>query len=197
MFSPSRFCQLIKLIDRSGFKQSIRRHSADKYSKEFKAWDHLIAMLYAQFSGFGSLRDVETSFNAHANHHYHLGMKPIRRSTLADANRRRSYLPFLDLTRVLMKQLGRRAPDDLHEMLFLIDATPIILKGHLFDEWTKTSRVLGTQGLKLHLELSMHSNTPSFIEMTSPNVNDICVAKDIPLREGATYVFDRGYCDYN
>lgn len=197
MFSPSRFSQLIKLIGRDSFRQSIRRHDAEKYNKRFGCWEHLIAMLYSQLSGFGSLREVETSFNQQANHHYHLGAKLIRRSTLADANQKRSLLPFVELVQSLMGRVGRRASHDVKELLFLIDATPINLKGRGFDEWTKDNTTRGCQGLKLHMELALHAGSPTFIEMTPPNVNDVTIAPNIPLLESATYVFDKGYCDYN
>jgi hypothetical protein len=37
------------------------------------------------------------------------------------------------------------------------------------------------------------SERPSFTELTPGNVNDIVVAKAMPITPGATYVFDLGY----
>lgn len=33
--------------------------------------------------------------------------------------------------------------------------------------------------------------------LTPPNVNDIDEGVKIPIKPGAIYVFDKGYCDYN
>jgi hypothetical protein len=46
----------------------------------------LVCMLYAQLSGASSLRVLEAGFNSQSRHHYHLGVSPIKRTTLADAN---------------------------------------------------------------------------------------------------------------
>ncbi len=51
-------------------------------------------------------------------------------------------------------------------------------------------------GAKLHIVYNPDSERPSFAELTPANVNDITVAKTMPIRPGATYVFDLGYYDY-
>jgi hypothetical protein len=45
-------------------------------------------MLYAQLSGKKSLRDLVFSLGRHQRKLYHLGLAPVKRSTLADANER-------------------------------------------------------------------------------------------------------------
>ena len=49
----------------------------------------MVALIYAQLAGIGSLRALEAAWNANAHHHYHLGVGRLARSTLADANARR------------------------------------------------------------------------------------------------------------
>jgi hypothetical protein len=66
----------------------VKRLGSNRHCKGFDARDHLVTMLYAQLSAAGSLRQLEASFNQHMRQHYHLGVDPVRRSTLADANRR-------------------------------------------------------------------------------------------------------------
>ena len=51
-------------------------------------------------------------------------------------------------------------------------------------------------GAKLHLVYNPDTGCPSFAEVTPANVNDITVAKAMPIKPGATYVFDLGYYDY-
>jgi hypothetical protein len=42
--------------------------------------------MYGQVTDVSGLRQLETGFNSHVTHHYHLGMG-IKRPTLSDANR--------------------------------------------------------------------------------------------------------------
>ena len=54
-------------------------------------------MLYAQFSGASSLREIEAGLQSHATRLYHVGGRPPRRSSLADANRDRPVAVYSDL----------------------------------------------------------------------------------------------------
>lgn len=51
MFRITTFQELLKGLPRGVFDQLVNKHNADKFSKKFKHWDQLIAMLYAQLSG--------------------------------------------------------------------------------------------------------------------------------------------------
>ncbi len=73
-YMDSIFVSLLKPIDRRQFGALVERQDGDAYDKSFKSWDHLVALLYAQFSHAGSLRGVVTGFNANDHHHYHLGV---------------------------------------------------------------------------------------------------------------------------
>jgi hypothetical protein len=46
-------------------------------------------LLYSQFSGAQSLREIETALASHRGGLYHLGARSVSRSTLADANAHR------------------------------------------------------------------------------------------------------------
>ena len=198
MFRISQFQQLIKPISRERFDQVSARHQADKHSKGFGCWDQLIAMLYAQFSGAGSLRQIEAGFNSQHTHHYHLGTRCIRRSTLADANNKRPAALFCEIARSLMAGVRRKVRQDAEELLYLLDSTSITLKGRGFDGWTRDTRTRNTQGIKLHLLLLQAGQAlPCEQSITMANVNDIDQALKLPLEAGARYVFDKGYCDYN
>src|SRR5262249_19764208 len=85
-FSDSIFGKLLEPINRRQFQAVVDRLDGDSYDKSFKSWDHLVALIYAQLSGNNSLRAVVEGFNANPQHHYHLGTKKLRRSTLSDAN---------------------------------------------------------------------------------------------------------------
>ena len=72
MFRVSPFASLLKLLPRGLFDRLVEQHGADRYRKRFDCWQQLVVMIYAQFSGASSLRVLESSFNAHSAHHYHL-----------------------------------------------------------------------------------------------------------------------------
>ena len=197
MYSIATFQQLMKGLPRSAFDKAVKQHDADKYRKHFKSWHHLITMIYAQLSATPSLRALETSFNAHASHHYHLGTALLKRSTLADANEIRSDAVFSDIAKWLMTQASRKLRQDGKDLMYLLDSTSFTLKGREFDKWTMSTRTRNTQGMKLHVLYEAQSQAPRQVEFSAANVNDIEVGRSMPLEAGALYVFDKGYNDYN
>jgi transposase len=177
-------------------------HVLDRLVDEFKAnkkvrrlttQEQFIALLYAQLAGSESLRAIVAGFESHASKLYHLGACEVSRSTLADANAQRPCAVFTGLLAELMgrceRTLGRRIAD----AVYLIDSTGFRLSS-LSADWAQFSA--GVSGAKLHLVYNPDSARPSFAEVTPANVNDITVAKTMPIKPGATYVFDLGYYDY-
>ena len=197
MYRDTRFAEIMEGLPRATFEKIVKQHKADKYSKGFGSWNQLISMIFAQISGSRSLRELEAGFNSQSTHHYHLGMCKIKRSTLADANRNRSCDVFEKACQLLLQQAHRRERKEIKDLLYLIDSTPISLKGLGYDDWTKSNSNYRTQGLKIHMMVSADTQTPVHAEITAPNVNDITAGKRITLEKGACYVFDKGYNDYN
>ena len=109
MFDSSIFGEILKLLPRDLVRDSVARHEADKWSKGFSSWDHLLAMLAAQYCGVGSLRELEVVFNSPRGQHYHLATDQVHRSTLADANGRRAPGVFSDIVSGLMAAGGAGA----------------------------------------------------------------------------------------
>lgn len=188
---------MLKGLPRGSFDKLIKQRNADKYCKHFKHWDHLIAMMYAQFINAAGLRPLETSFNCHSSHHYHLGTRRLKRSTLADANEKRSEAVFRDVASWLMTQVAGTVRKEAKDLLYLLDSTSITLKGREFERWTQSNRTSRTQGIKVHVLLNAKSIVPEWQAFSAANVNDVSLVDAIPLTPGALYVFDKGYCDYN
>jgi len=197
MFSITTFSELLKGLPRSTFDRLVKKHNADKYSKRFGHWDQLIAMLYAQLSGTTGLRPLETAFNSHATHHYHLNTAAIKRATLADANEKRADTVFSETASWLMGQVSRQLRKDSKELMFLLDSTSVTLKGREFERWTASGKTRNIQGIKLHVLMESLSQAPVWHDFSAANVNDVELAGQVPLQPGALYVFDKGYCDYN
>lgn len=191
-FTPSIMTSLLKDIDRRAFKAIVKRHDGDAYGKSFNSWEHLVTLLFAQFSGASSLRAIETGFNAQSPHHYHLGCGRIARSTLADANARRPAAIFAELFGTLAGGLGRKTRREAQAALRLIDSTPVPLSS-LFDCAASNGHI---RGLKLHVVHDLAANAPLACEITKANVNDIAFGRGLTLESGVTYVFDKAYCHF-
>jgi class 3 adenylate cyclase len=191
-FTPSIFGKLLEPIKRRQFETLVEHHAGDAYVKSFTSWNHLLALVYAQFSSAVSLRGLEAGWNANSQHHYHLGSGPLVRSTLADANKRRPVAVFAETFSLVASQLDRQTRRDGTEMVKLIDSTPIPL-GKLCD-WAKSNGRI--RGLKMHVVFDPKADYPSILDITDANVNDAQIGRTITIEPGATYVFDKGYCHY-
>jgi len=187
------FHTVLKLVPWHVFGRLVERFQTDKHVRRLTTQNQLIALLYAQFVGTESLRGLEASFDSHATRLYHLGACEVSRSTLADANAKRSCAVFTGLLTELMgrceRSLGRKMADAVH----LIDSTSLRLNS-LSAGWAQFCG--GVCGAKLHVVYNPDSERPAWAEITPANVNDITVAKAMPIKAGATYVFDLGYYDY-
>jgi putative transposase len=191
-FSPSILGKLVEPINRRRFQAIVDSHDGDAYDKAFKSWDHLMALIYAQFSGAGSLRGLVAGWNANSQHHYHLGSSRLARSTLSDANLRRPVAVFADLFSLLVSELDRLTRREGTQMVQLIDSTPIPL-GKLC-EWAKSNGRI--RGMKMHVVYDPDSDCPRILDITDANVNDAQVGRTVTIERGTTYVFDKGYCHY-
>ncbi len=196
MFRVSRFQHLMQGLPRGACQAIIDRHGADRYTKGFDCLSLLTAQVFGHLSGCRSLRELETGYNAHRAHHYHLGTGPLRRTTLADACARRNPQVFAEIVQVLMATVARPVRKQAAECLRLLDSTSFTLKGRGF-AWAEAHRTCHTQGLKLHLVFDPGQAVPVWQDISAANVNDVTRALEVPLQRGATYVFDKGYCDYN
>src|SRR5260221_9180302 len=67
------FHGLLKHIPWSSLDRLVDQYEADWDGRAVKTKAHLIAMLYAQFCGARSLREIETSLKSHTGQLYHLG----------------------------------------------------------------------------------------------------------------------------
>ena len=127
------FSQLLKYISKSKINRIALKNKADRYTKKFTTYNHLIVMLYSVFEGVSSLRELVIGVLANSNKINHLGLNSMpKRSTLSDANKRRSSNVFEDIYTKLYQDNRRFLSDsrdsklDL-KRLFMIDSTTISL----------------------------------------------------------------------
>ena len=195
MYRNTRFGELMKVLPRCVFNRCVSRYQSDKHSKGFGSWAQLLSLIYAQLSGVNSLRELEVGFNSQVRSHYHLGSRRVCRSTLSDANRDRDAGVFEAFCEELMTGAHRRVRREMKELLYLLDSTPICLRGRGY-EWTQGRSQSRVPGLKLHVLYSPQSRLPCGSRVTVSSASDLGYGREIEIESGAKYVFDKGYCDY-
>ena len=184
---------LLKWIPWDAFDALVGEHGADKHVRRLSTRSQLVAMLYGQLSGASSLREVVGGLESHANHLYHLGARPVMRSSLADANAKRPHDVFAGLFAEMVNRAHRGLRRKIGESLYLIDSTGIRLSG-LSADWARFSA--GICGAKAHVIYDAEAERPIYAAITAARVNDITAAKAMPIEAGATYILDLGYYDY-
>jgi IS4 transposase len=191
-FTSSILSKLVEPINRRQFDAAVADHAGDAYDKSFHSWEHLVALIFAQFSAADSLRGLAASWNANSQHHYHLASGPLKRSTLSDANKRRPVAVFADTFGAIAGQLDRQTRRDGDAMVRLIDSTPIPL-GKLC-AWAKSNGRI--KGMKMHVVYDPGADCPRILDVTDANINDAQIGRTVAIEAGAVYVFDKGYCHY-
>ena len=189
----SVFHTMLKLVPWNEFETAVARHGGVGMTRGFSFASQLAAMLYAQFSGAASLREIEAGLHSQAHRLYHLGVRAPRRSSLADANRHRSAKIFSDLLGVMIQRAHRGLRRRLDGVTHLIDSTSLRLNERSA-AWSRFSAA--ACGVKLHIVYDPDADCPMYAAVSTANVNDITAAQAMPITAGATYVFDLGYYDY-
>ncbi len=201
------YSQLIKLLDKSKILQISRETlGSERYVKRFDGYTHLIVMLFGVLKHFDSLRELEIGMKAEVNKIRHLGIDyVVRRSTLAEANKRRSqeffakvyadllqrYTPFLADSRRHREEKG------WERLLYMMDSTTItlfdnILKG--VGRHPKSGKKKG--GMKVHTVMKYQVGVPMVVRLTSAAKHDHYLLKEVHLPKNSTLAMDRAYIDY-
>jgi hypothetical protein len=141
----SVFHSLLKHVPWHKLDQSVENHGTDKLSRKLSTKRHLIALLYGQFSGTTSLREIVTGMASHETRLYHLGAAPVKRTTLSDANRDRSWQVFGDLFTQMLGQAHRGLRRTTADAVRLIDSTSLQLSRLSADWATFSTDVFGAK----------------------------------------------------
>jgi len=189
--------ELLHLIPRHRFETVVNSLGANRYVKHFSSWNQLTVLLYAQSSGKDSLRDIEQAFCVNSSRLYHLGIYSVKRSTLADANRTRSYQVFEDLFYRFLDRCKDVTPKHKFKFrnpLYTLDATVIDLCLTSFP-WAKFRTSKGA--LKLHYQLDHCGNIPDFLVITDAKHHEVTIAQEkLCIIPDSIYCFDRGYLNF-
>ena len=193
------FAQLLDFLPKHEFRQCVRRYRGDFHVRRLSCYDQFVCLAFAQLTFRESLRDIQTCLQAMQTKLYHAGLHgSAARSTLADANEKRSWQIFADLAQVLIaraRKLYAHEPFgiELEETAYAFDSTTIDLCLSLFP-WAHFRRAKGA--VKLHTLIDLRSSIPCFVLVSHGKYSDVSSLDDLPIEAGAFYVFDRGYTDF-
>jgi len=188
----SVFHSLLKHVPWADFDRLVDEHKADERVRRLTTKSQFAALLYAQLAGISSLRQLVSEMQSHKGRLYHLGAQAPRRSTLSDANTLRPNGLFGELFAVMLQQVNRGLRRKVADTTYLIDSTGLRLNG--LSRWARFSA--GVCGAKVHVIYDPDADRPIYAAVSTAKVNDITMAQAMPIRAGATYVFDLGYYDY-
>ncbi|WP_448193002.1 IS4 family transposase [Azospirillum sp. sgz301742] len=189
----SVFHDLLQWVPWSDFERLTAAHGADRRVRRLPTKSQFIALLYGQFAGASSLREIVGGLESHAARLYHVGGCPVSRSTLADANATRPSAVFSELFALMVARAQRGLRRAIGEATYLIDSTAVRLSG-AGSAWARFSAT--ACGAKLHVIYDPAADRPIYAAVSAAKLNDITAAQAMPIEAGATYVFDLGYYDY-
>jgi hypothetical protein len=202
-FGQSVFGQLISMVDTRIIARNSKRYKADHYVKRFTAKDHLISMLYCVFAKCSSLREVAGAMLGLSGktRHFQLGHIPYR-STLSDANKRRSVDFFSGVYHDLLREYQHVISDTrfkavLNKQVEIFDSTVISLFQDILKCVGRTpSNGKRKGGIKVHTVINVDEPVPKMVWFTSAATNDHLLLRKLEPDDNTIYVFDKGYNDY-
>jgi hypothetical protein len=196
------FSQLMDFVPHDEFRRIVKHYRGEYRVRHFSCWEQYLSMAFAQLTYRESLRDIETCLRSLGPTLYHSGIRStLSRSTLADANERRSWKIYQDLALVLIKRARVLYRDDrllteIESAVYALDATTIELCLALFP-WARAQNHLATcAGVKIHTLLDVQRNIPVFARVSIANLYEVHILDELVFEPGAFYVVDRAYTDF-
>lgn len=206
-FGQPVYGQLIKSLDREKILKMSRENGGERYVKSFDGYTHLLTMLYAVIQRFDSLREIETSMTAEVRKLHHIGIDKVpKRSTLSDANARRSERFFEDVYRdlyesnkdKLISDSRQNGTEEWIKQLRIIDSTTITLFSNVIFKGVgrhpKTGKKKG--GIKVHSVIHANEGVPCDVRFTSAATNDSFMLAPAYYSKNEIVALDRAYINY-
>jgi len=190
------FHQLLKPLLRHEFEGLAKEHHFGQKFRTASRWDQFIGMAMSQLSGRQSLRDIQSNLETQQHKLYHLGAKPIARSTLARMNKKQPAQLYQDVFYKLLKRC--QSWPSTHKFrfknpLYSLDASLIDLSVNLFP-WAASHQDKAC--VKLSVGLNHGNMLPEFVALSEGNENDMIQGRQFNFPKGSMVAFDKGYVDY-
>lgn len=194
------FAQVMACVPHWEFRRVVAEHDVTTRRRSFSAWDHFLAMSFAQLTFRESLRDIEACLEAQPQLRHHLGFRSrVTRSTLARVNEQRPWQLFAALAQKLItraRDLYHAEPNvlDLTAPVYALDSTFIELSLALcpWANWTGSDATV-----KLHTMLDLRATLPAFATITEGSHADVLWLDTVPIEPGSYLIMDRGYIDFH
>ena len=195
------FSQITDNISYYEFNSFVQKYQGDKHVRHLSCRDQFLSLMFGQLTGLQSLRGIVLCLNAHNNQLYHLGFrsKKFNLSTLSRANQFRDWRIWRDFTEHLIKRarnLYSKENDfsiELKHTVYALDSTIIDLCLATF-KWAYFE--LKKSAVKIHTQLDLKGNIPSFFLITKAKTHDVNFLDNIKYETDAIYIMDRGYFDF-
>lgn len=140
MANITLFAQAIGKLPKENIRKIIREEKTDRHSKGYDTWSQFISMMFCQFSGCDSVRDISNGLNSANGNLNHLGIcRAPSKSTVAYQNAKRSSTVFRRIFYALVAYFGQQAVWQRTRFRFrmpikLLDSSTITLTMSLY-EW--------------------------------------------------------------
>jgi hypothetical protein len=198
------FNQLLKFIDKGEIRKIANHHGAERYVKKFTTYHHVVVMLFATIEGYHSIRETILGLLANAHKLIHLRLSYlVRRSTLSEANGRRSSRVFGDIYMSTYRKHARfladsRLSDADLRRLYIMDSTTISLFKDILRGVGRNSKEGKKKGgIKAHAIIKASENVPCLIRYSEAVRHDHMFLGEVhQLAAGSIITFDKGYVDY-
>lgn len=194
------FSQISLYLPARVFDRCVEHFDGNRYVKHFTCWNQLLCMMFGQFSGRDSLRDLLVSITPHKAKFYHLGFgKNVSKTNLALANEKRDYRIFEEFAYTMIEKARACSfpdPDfrlDISAPVYAFDSTIIDLCLNVF-WWAKYKSTCGA--IKMHALVDVKTSIPCFVHVTEGAVHDTNGLDLLDYEKGGFYVLDRGYFDF-
>lgn len=153
-------------------------------------------MAMSQLSGRQSLRDIQSNLETQRAKLYHVGAKPIARTTLARLNEKQPAELYQALFYKVLS--ANNSSSGTHKFrfknpLYSLDASAIDLSLNLFP-WAAHRD--DTANVKLSVGLNHSNLIPEFVALSDGNENDMIQGRQFQFPKGSIVAFDKGYVDY-
>lgn len=194
--SNTAFHQLLKPLSRHEFEAEAKKHHVGQKLRSASRWDQFIGMAMSQLSGRQSLRDIQSNLESQQHKLYHLGAKPIARSTLARLNEQQPAALYEQIfSRVLKRcqSIPGQHKFRFKNPLYSLDASAIDLSLSIFP-WAAHRD--DTANVKLSVGLNHGTHVPEFVALSDGQENDMVQGRRFEFPKGSIVAFDKGYVDY-
>lgn len=195
------FAQIVEFMLQYEFDQCVKRYNGNKHIRRLSCRDQFLAMVFGQMTNLKSLRGIVVCLNAHQGQLYHLGFRTRKftLSTLTRANENRDWRIYRDLAFLLIDKARKLYAND-NDLNIDLDGTPYILDSTVIElclslfRWAYFEKEAAA--IKIHTQLDLKANIPSFFLITTAKVHDINFLDIINIETGSYYIMDRGYVDF-